>query len=115
MLSAISLLRWGNDMATVTTADALVTLRKQQMATRVARCVCGEERPSAYGLPGYEFKGEGSVSAEFCKYCGYSWECHKSKELGVPFLQLHVCDAFVARGPALTDIWTCGCARTTWD
>lgn len=51
----------------------------QNLEGRIARCHCGNTRPSTDNLAFFEFQGEGSREAmEICR-CGYAWIAHQPR------------------------------------
>ena len=76
---------------------------------RMACCdSCGYKKPSAFGLPFFEFRGEGSPIGQRCKNCGCDEDAH-----GDPDKSECVCDHYEPRGAYPHDSYYCGCLG--WD
>lgn len=76
---------------------------------RVARCSCGNTKPSSYDLAFFEYRGEGSKSAEQTCVCGYDKAPHDPDN---PYHHNIKCRDFRPRGPK-DDLYYCGCRG--WD
>ena len=80
---------------------------------RIARCGCGQERPSAHSLPFFQYRGEGSRDAqERCKQCGkYEVAHHPGCSAVSP--DQYERHPFEPHGPFEFDGFYCGCSG--WD
>jgi hypothetical protein len=83
------------------------------LTNRMARCYCGEERPSSKDLPFFQFCGVGSLEASSCK-CGFYEVAHHPdpnsvRKKGIP------CDVggYTPKGDQGWDKFYCGCRG--WD
>ena len=80
---------------------------------RLARCSCGNTKPSSVSLAFFEYLGPGSPeSLEYCK-CGYGIKVHQLPRPLPGHLQGRLCDTFTPRGPSEFDHYYCGCRG--WD
>lgn len=104
--------------------DPELVLFDQLIEGRTARCACGHESPSSRKLAFFEYRGEGTTSAEKC-VCGYA-ECAHDPEYmktltprrdGTPYPTIvergHCKTGFQARGDVGFDSFYCG--HGGWD
>lgn len=81
---------------------------------RMARCGCGEERPSSPDLAFFEFQGPGSHHAEErCKHCFYSLTAHLLSPVPAHLVGQIDTHEFEPRGDVGYDRFYCGCRG--WD
>ncbi len=96
--------------------DEVIALAKRTatLTGRTAKCAeCSRTAPSSDKLAFFEFRGEGSKSAQMLCKCGYYEVAHERKrESGDPHLR-DVCEKFTPHGPYETDLYYCGCSG--WD
>lgn len=60
------------------TPEALIVADAPNLTGRIARCSCGEERPSSTALAFFEYRGPGSRdAAESCIHCRYAKVAHE--------------------------------------
>ena len=80
---------------------------------RTARCTCGKTQPSSRDLAFFQYRGEGSRTAEHsCKNCGYDDTAH-TDEVRARHHASNVCLTFERRGDFGFDSYFCGCSG--WD
>jgi hypothetical protein len=90
---------------------ALVVVQDPSLEGRLARCMCGNTRPSIESEDGslafFEFRGEGSPKAkQMCKHCRYYEVAHRPEKN-------HDCKTFEPHGAFEFDEYYCGCRG--WD
>lgn len=84
---------------------------------RMARCMCGKQKPSSLDLAFFEYRGPGSRNAVHSCICGYYDVAHDLLAAD-PVKYRHVravkCGGtFAPRGDVGTDSFYCGCRG--WD
>lgn len=111
-----------SDVSQPTIGSAPVDFIPMGLAGRLAFCTYDHEfltpeqkreslmdspQPSSNDLPNFEYRGPGSIWATaYCLDCGQGKTAHTNQEL---IRAEKVCRSFVARGPALNDIFYCRC------
>lgn len=81
---------------------------------RLAKCSCGNSRPSDASLAFFEYRGPGSdVAATDCKHCGYHEAAHNPEVKKGHWREQFICDHFEPHGGYDHDIFYCGCRG--WD
>jgi hypothetical protein len=85
-----------------------VVEEKPDLTGRIARCYCGKEKPSSFGLPFFQYCGPESRSATETCVCGYAKIAHSKPR----YPGANWCDNFTPRGDR-PDEFYCGCHG--WD
>lgn len=98
----------------------------EQLEGRIAKCYCGNSRPSTEAIDGrlafFEYRGPGTEDNwnHPCKHCGYYRSAHDPVAMArnVPsnrrtIVEQGKCPGYEPRGPAAHDTYYCGCRG--WD
>lgn len=88
------------------TPDAQIVVEPPNLTGRIAKCGCGNEKPSSLDLPFFEYCGPGSWSASICT-CGFAESAHESGTHKI------ACKNYNPRGDIGYDRFYCGCRG--WD
>lgn len=88
------------------------TMPKPSLEGRMAKCSCGNKRPSDWSLPFFEYKGPGSNAEKtHCKNCGMTVAWHKPDHwFRVKYPEKTRCEKFEPGYEYEHDEYYCGCS-----